>query len=83
MNILDIFLPKETKKLKEINKLALCICEIISWDIDEGEQFELIAIRHALSKIETVEHKDKIDYFRSIAGTFVHRAYKKPNNEHI
>lgn len=61
MWLLDIFLPKETKNLEKINKLAERFNKLM--ENKEESIVEYSIIWWELARIETKEHKDKIELY--------------------
>jgi hypothetical protein len=69
MNIKRMFLnllySKETVNLMDINKLARLYNKIISHD-DELQLLRLIEIKKAFLRIDTKEHKEKVNLYLSL-----------------
>lgn len=75
MNILDIFLPRETKNLQKINKLANRFNKLIEEKEDDAFQYSIIWFE--LGRIETKEHKDKIEIWQTMCKNIIDIKIKK------
>ena len=77
-----IILPKETRVLWKINKLASRVSKIYEAEklSDDQKIFMLMDIQLLIDSIETVEHKDKKNYWLYFINLYITIIEKRKNN---
>lgn len=75
MNILDIFLSKETKNLQKINKLANRFNLLMTDKNNDVSEYSILW--YEFQQIDTVEHKDKIHMYQEMIGNIINIKLKK------
>lgn len=73
MWILDLLLlPKETRNLWKLNKLAKKALEVYEWKLEnEKKIFEIMSIQLIIDSIETEEHRDKKNYWLYLTNLYL------------